>query len=101
MSLKQRLDRIEKMANPKEIVAASWAVLHFEAEQEFQKIFNKMKIKYGGGEPITLLSADDVQQRAKELTAKYGTYERYQQSRRLTPEAEQRMRELAGKYGLG
>jgi len=46
-NLKQRLEQIEKMVNLKETAVAEWSILDIEADQEFQRILNEMKAKYG------------------------------------------------------
>ena len=50
-SLMRRLEKIEKVANPRETSAPEWAIRRVRAEQEFQRILNEMKAEYGGGEP--------------------------------------------------
>jgi len=53
MSLKQRLAKVEKLASPKALVAADWAIRHIQAEREFQERLNQMKVKYPVGEPVS------------------------------------------------
>lgn len=72
-NLKQRLERIEKMSSPKDTPVAEWAIRHVQVEQEFQRMLNEMKQKYRGGDPIPLLTQDQILEKAQELTAKYGS----------------------------
>jgi len=80
-NLRQRLKKIEGAANPREVAVAEWAIRHYRAEQEFQRMLNEMKVRYGAGEPTPLLTQDEVLQKARELAVKYGgSEEAYQQS---------------------
>lgn len=80
-NLRQRLKKIEETANPREVVVAEWAVRHYRAEQEFQRMLNEMKVRYGAGKPTPLLTQDEILQKARELAVKYGgSEEAYQQS---------------------
>jgi len=74
-NLKQRLERIEKAASPKDAPVAEWAIREIEADQEFQRRLNEMKAKYCAGEPTPLLTPEEVLEEAKKLTGKYGTRE--------------------------
>jgi len=80
-NLRQRLKKIEGAANPREVAVAEWAIRHYRAEQEFHRMLNEMKVRYGAGEPTPLLTQDEVLQKARELAVKYGgSEEAYQQS---------------------
>jgi len=79
-SLRRRLGKIAKVVNPRETSAPEWAIRHIRAEQEFQRILNEMKAKYGGGEPSPLLTLDEVLQKARKLATRYGSEEVYKQA---------------------
>jgi len=73
-SLKQRLERIEKAANPK-----------------------------GAGEPTPILTPEEVLEEARKLVQKYGTAEEFRKAltNDNNPEVQQHITEMKAKYGLG
>jgi len=102
-NLKQRLERIEKAASPKDVPVAEWAIREIEADQEFQRRLNEMKAKYGAGEPTPLLTPEEVLLEAKKLTVKYGTRETSTQAfleYERSPEGQKILTEMKEKYGL-
>jgi len=102
-NLKQRLERIEKAARPKDTPIAEWAIRDVEADQEFQRRLNEMTAKYGAGEPTSLLTPEEVLVEAKKLTGKYGTREARTQAfleYERSPEGQKIITEMKKQYGL-
>ena len=102
-NLKQRLERIEKAASPKDAPVAEWAIREIEADQEFRRMLNEMKVRYGAGEPTPLLTPEEVLVEAKKLTGKYGTRETRTQAflaYERSPECQKIVTEMKEKYGL-
>lgn len=96
-SLSRRLKKIETAANPNETGVAEWAIRCVSADQEFQRILNEMKVKYGGGEPEPPWTQDEVLQKARELAARYGSEEAYKQAftkYRNSPECQALLKEM-------
>lgn len=102
-NIKQRLEKIEKAANPKETAVAEWAIRCVSAEQEFRGRFNEMKERYDAGEPTPLLMHDEILGKARVLMWRYGTEEVYRQAfiaYEKSPEAQKVLTEMKKKYGL-
>ena len=101
-SLRHRLEKIEKTVNPRKTAVAEWAIRCVSAEQEFQRILNKMRAKYCCSEPTPLVTSENVLEEARKLEQKYGTVEAFNKAKTNSnnPEIQQYIAEIKVKYGL-
>ena len=100
-NIKQRLEKIEKAAYPKETAVVEWTVRCVSAEQEFCGRFNEMKERYHAGEPSPLLTHDEILEKARALMWRYGTEKVYRQAfiaYEKSPEAQKVLTEMKKKY---
>jgi len=99
MSLKRRLRQFEMRQVVQSEIVPEWALREIESTEMFNVILNKMRAKYCLGEPILTLMKEEIREKARMLSERYGSDEKFQAAVNA-PENKRLVQEMKAKYGL-